>query len=354
MAKIFLCHANEDKLQVREVYQRLKAEGFEPWLDEEALVPGQLWDQEIRRALRSSDFILIFFSQNSVAKRGVVQREMKLALEAWEESPEGQIHTIPVRLDNCQIPDQFRKFQWVDLFGDTGWERLIRAIRLGLEQRQLSHITRTLSPKLATVMDTRKNYYNVGLVGGAKSGKSTLFNASIQQDIAPVKAVPSNVMIKCMYSNDKYMLQIYNEDNNTEAILEYSNPTSNTICKITKIMEEQIKYIDNNNNAEDASPMIKLDLYGPWREFPKGLSLVDTPMMYMDYNRKDKFELFSVFDSIFFIMDVCQAFTEEGEETIKLLKYKGNKRIFLYSVNVIFCTDCANCGWMIVWGSTIT
>jgi hypothetical protein len=54
---------------VREVYQRLKAEGFEPWLDEEALLPGQLWNQEIRRVLRNSDFILIFFSQNSVLKR---------------------------------------------------------------------------------------------------------------------------------------------------------------------------------------------------------------------------------------------------------------------------------------------
>src|SRR5262249_12895400 len=96
MSRIFLCHANEDKAQVREVYQRLKSEGFQPWLDEEDLLPGQLWNQEIRKALKSSDFILIFFSQNSVAKRGYVQREMKLALDTWEEVPEGQIHTIPI------------------------------------------------------------------------------------------------------------------------------------------------------------------------------------------------------------------------------------------------------------------
>src|SRR5215471_6028771 len=136
MAKIFLCHANEDKPQVRDVYQRLKAEGFEPWLDEENLLPGQLWNQEIRRALRNSDFILIFFSQNSVAKRGYVQREMKLALDTWEEVPEGQIHTIPIRLDACQIPERFKPFQWVDFFGNGGWERLIRAIRAGVGQRQ--------------------------------------------------------------------------------------------------------------------------------------------------------------------------------------------------------------------------
>jgi hypothetical protein len=138
---IFLCHANEDKPQVRPVHQRLKAEGFQPWLDEEDLLPGQLWNQEIRRTLKDSDFILIFFSQNSVAKRGYVQREMKLALDAWEEVPEGQIHTIPIRLDACQIPEQFKPFQWVDLFAAGGLDRLIRAIQAGMTQRQPRSIT---------------------------------------------------------------------------------------------------------------------------------------------------------------------------------------------------------------------
>jgi len=78
VARIFLCHASEDKAQVREVYHRLRAiAGFEPWLDEEDLLPGQDWAREIPRALQTSDFILIFLSRNSVAKRGYVQREMK-------------------------------------------------------------------------------------------------------------------------------------------------------------------------------------------------------------------------------------------------------------------------------------
>jgi hypothetical protein len=141
MPRIFLCHANEDKPQVREVYHRLKAEGFEPWLDEEDLLPGQLWSQEIRKALRSSDFILIFFSQNSVLKRGYVQREMKLALDTWEEVPEGQIFAIPIRLDACQIPERFKPFQWVDLFAADGVDRLIRAIRAGVTQRQSPSIS---------------------------------------------------------------------------------------------------------------------------------------------------------------------------------------------------------------------
>jgi formylglycine-generating enzyme required for sulfatase activity len=130
VARILLCHVSEDKAQVREVYHRLHAIGwFEPWLDEEDLLPGQDWDYEIKKALRTSDFILILLSRGSIAKRGYVQREMKLALDAWQEMPEGTIHTIPVRIDECDVPESFRRYQWVNLFFPNGFDRIVRAIR---------------------------------------------------------------------------------------------------------------------------------------------------------------------------------------------------------------------------------
>jgi len=137
VARIFLCHASEDKAQVREVYHRLRAiDGFEPWLDEEDLLPGQEWEREIPRALQTSDFILIFLSRNSVAKLGYVQREMKLALDAWQELPEGTIHTIPVRLDECEVPESFRHYHWANLFDPNGFERIVRAIRAEVAKQQ--------------------------------------------------------------------------------------------------------------------------------------------------------------------------------------------------------------------------
>ena len=67
MARIFLCHASEDKAQVREVYQKLKALGFALWLDEVDILPGQDWDYEIDRALETSDFVIVFLSTRSEA-----------------------------------------------------------------------------------------------------------------------------------------------------------------------------------------------------------------------------------------------------------------------------------------------
>ena len=135
MAQIFLCHTSEDKPQVRNVYQRLKALGFDPWLDEEEILPGQDWDYEIEKALETSDFVMVFLSTRSVNKMGYVQREFRHALYHSEEMPEGYIHTIPIKLDECEVPRRFRRHQWANLNNDGAFERIIRALHLGLEQR---------------------------------------------------------------------------------------------------------------------------------------------------------------------------------------------------------------------------
>jgi len=131
---IFLCHAHEDKGRVREVCNRLKAEGFNPWLDEEQLDVGADFDQAIRKAITQSKFMVIFFSDSSVGKRGYVQREFKMALNILEEIPEEDIFVLPVRLDECQIPQKFKHLLYSDLFEPNGFEKLVRTLkrRLGL------------------------------------------------------------------------------------------------------------------------------------------------------------------------------------------------------------------------------
>jgi hypothetical protein len=40
--RVFLCHASQDKPNVRDLYNRLVAESWiDPWLDESKLPPGQ-------------------------------------------------------------------------------------------------------------------------------------------------------------------------------------------------------------------------------------------------------------------------------------------------------------------------
>jgi hypothetical protein len=127
--KVFLCHAKEDKPDVREQYSRLKKDEFVPWLDEENLLPGQDWDLEVRRSVRATDVVLVFLSKNSVTKTGYVQKEIRLAIDVAEEQPEGTIFIIPVRLEDCDVPDRLKKFHWVDLFSENGYPRLVLALK---------------------------------------------------------------------------------------------------------------------------------------------------------------------------------------------------------------------------------
>ncbi len=133
-ARIFLCHASEDKPKVFEVYNSLKAADYNPWLDKKDLLPGQYWDEEIPKAIKASSFTLIFFSTTSVAKRGYVQKEFKLALDTLDEIPEDQIFIIPVRLDDCQIPERFRRIHYVDLFEEDGFDLVVKALQFGIER----------------------------------------------------------------------------------------------------------------------------------------------------------------------------------------------------------------------------
>jgi hypothetical protein len=65
---VFLCHASEDKALVREIAHRLRQDGFEPWLDEKQLLPGDDWEFKIRRAVRRSDVVVVCLSRRSVNK----------------------------------------------------------------------------------------------------------------------------------------------------------------------------------------------------------------------------------------------------------------------------------------------
>ncbi|HET9914182.1 MAG TPA: TIR domain-containing protein [Anaerolineales bacterium] len=132
---IFLSHASEDKVRVRNLCKRLKEDGFDPWLDEERLLPGQNWDLEIEKALRTSDAILLCFSSVSVTKEGYIQREYKRSMRYQEEKPEGTIFVIPVQLDDCEPPHFIREIQYVDY--STGYERLLLALQTRATELQI-------------------------------------------------------------------------------------------------------------------------------------------------------------------------------------------------------------------------
>jgi len=126
--KVFLCHSRDDKPKVRELYRGLVDDGFDAWLDEEKLIPGQDWDLEIQKAVRATDVVIVFLSDSSVTKAGYAQKEIRFALDVADEQPEGTIFIIPVRIDDCPVPSRLNKWQWVNLFENFGYKKLKQSL----------------------------------------------------------------------------------------------------------------------------------------------------------------------------------------------------------------------------------
>jgi Flp pilus assembly protein TadD len=128
--RVFLCHASGDKPAVRDLYRRLKADGFAPWLDEEDLLPGQYWRDEIPAAVRSCDIVVVCLSRQSVTKEGYLQKEVRYALDVADEKPEGTIFIIPAKLEPVEVPQRLAQWQWANLFQNDGYDKLVRALSL--------------------------------------------------------------------------------------------------------------------------------------------------------------------------------------------------------------------------------
>lgn len=128
--RVFLCHASQDKRAVRELYERLRIDGFLPWFDKEDLLPGQNWREEIAKAVRASHFVIVCLSRkfNSAGYR---QKEVRLALEVADEQPEGKIFLIPAKLEECEVPNGLSRWQWANLFEEDGYQQLQRALATG-------------------------------------------------------------------------------------------------------------------------------------------------------------------------------------------------------------------------------
>jgi hypothetical protein len=112
--KVFISYAKEDYIFAEKLYDFLCTQGYKPWLDKKCLLPGQQWNIEIRKALREANYVILLLSDISVKKRGYVQREFKLAIEYFEEKLADDIYIVPLKIDDCEVPQSLGNFQWVE------------------------------------------------------------------------------------------------------------------------------------------------------------------------------------------------------------------------------------------------
>lgn len=104
---VFLAHAKENKDQVKQLYKKLKEVGLDPWMDEFDLPFGINWDVAIRKAIRKCNIFLACLSQKSINKTGYVQKELRFALDEFQNKPTNTIYFIPVLLEDMDLGELY-------------------------------------------------------------------------------------------------------------------------------------------------------------------------------------------------------------------------------------------------------
>jgi TIR domain len=133
----FISYVREDSSRVDQLQRTLEAAGIRVWRDIAELWPGQDWRQEIRHAITDNALVFIAcFSNNSLARIKTYQNdELNLAVDQMRLRRPGVPWLIPVRFDDCEIPDYdigggrtLAALERADVFGDRRDEALSRLV----------------------------------------------------------------------------------------------------------------------------------------------------------------------------------------------------------------------------------
>ncbi len=214
--KVFLCHAHADRDAVRALYARLTKDGVDAWLDKANLLPGQDWELEIRKAVREADVVVVCLSKQ-FNQAGFRQKEVRLALDTAMEKPEGEIFIIPARLEECETLESLRKWHWVDLFEDDGYEMLMRALR-------------ARASNIGTTLQTKKSWLQIKEKQSIATQENK-FNEASKPKTPESDDVAKNVLKNAFQEYDKTIEENNRHVTSLERKLKWNHFISNVFLK---------------------------------------------------------------------------------------------------------------------------
>lgn len=198
--QVFLSHSSQDRVRLQELYERLMDSGIDVWISDEKLIPGQDWQNEIKNAVKTSDVVLLFLSNNALNRDGYFQKEIKLALEVAEKKPNGVIYIIPIRLEDCPVPDDVSRFHWVNYFEDRAYAQLIKALVAKAESLNLKLPAEGLLSIRNNLKDVKKKSVPISeakviVLGQGSVGKTSLIKRLLLNDFDSSERITEGVSI---------------------------------------------------------------------------------------------------------------------------------------------------------------
>jgi hypothetical protein len=131
--KIFITYSSKDEKVSRAICAALENRGLTCWISSRNVKPGQNYQEQIVRAIRTAKIMVLVFTANAT-NSNEIKKELALASQ-------NNLLVIPVRIEdvtpNEAFAYEFATRQWIDLFDD--WEnsiaRLVELIAAGIDDR---------------------------------------------------------------------------------------------------------------------------------------------------------------------------------------------------------------------------
>lgn len=121
--RVFLSYASADKQKADKLAFQLQANGVELFSESDIQI-GEKWQDAIQYHLRSSDYILICFSKNTLSNEWFRFEYEQTFLNYAKDR---HINIVPIKFDSTPLPDNLNEFQSVDLdmVFATNYDRII-------------------------------------------------------------------------------------------------------------------------------------------------------------------------------------------------------------------------------------
>lgn len=159
--KLFLAHAKEDEKVTESIYDKLKSNGYSPWMDIRDIPAGVNWDNEIQKNFSSTNVIIIILSNVSCQKNGYIRREMNEAIDKLKYYKPDDIFVIPILIDDSPVPTFISsKIQYIDYKREDGWALLEKSLALAATQQNIEIAKGVTYGDFTFTSETFKEEYN--------------------------------------------------------------------------------------------------------------------------------------------------------------------------------------------------
>jgi TIR domain len=132
--QIFITYSSKDQKVARTICTALENRGLACWISCRDVKPGQNYQEQIVKAIRTAKIMVLVFTANA-NNSNEIKKELALASQ-------NNLIVIPVRIEDVTPSEafayEFATRQWVDLFDD--WENsiahLVETIAVAINDRQ--------------------------------------------------------------------------------------------------------------------------------------------------------------------------------------------------------------------------